>query len=143
MKSILVATDGSTTSNKALIECRELAECTGARVTIINVASLPLPLNISAQDHIIIEQEAIMRNKEKSIQLLNKELGIFEGFSGEISIVTRSGDAGEEIIKEAEEGDYDLIIMGSRGRGIFSRTILGSVSNKVLNHLNKNVLIVK
>lgn len=143
MKSILVATDGSITSKKALIECRELAECTGARVTIINVASLPLPLNISAQDHIIIEQEAIMRNKEKSIQLLNKELGIFEGFSGEISIVTRSGDAGEEIIKEAEEGDYDLIIMGSRGRGIFSRAILGSVSNKVLNHLNKNVLIVK
>ena len=143
MKSILVATDGSITSNKALIECRDLAECTGARVTIINVASLPLPLNISAKDHIIIEQEAIMRNKEKSIQLLNKELAIFEGFSGEISIVTRSGDAGEEIIKEAEEGDYDLIIMGSRGRGIFSRTILGSVSNKVLNHLNKNVLIVK
>ncbi len=143
MKSILVATDGSVNSNKALMEARELAECMCAKVTIINIASIPLPLDISLQNHIIIEQEAKMRNNEKSLDLLEEAVKLFEDFTGEVCILSRSGDAGEEIIEEAEKGDYDLIIMGSRGRGIFSRTILGSVSNKVLNHINKNVLIVK
>ena len=45
--------------------------------------------------------------------------------------------------KEAKEGDYDLIVMGSRGQGAFSKALLGSVSKKVLNHAEKNVLIVK
>ena len=143
MKSILVATDGSKTANKALMEARELAEGMCAKVTIINVTSLPLPLDISSEDHIIIEQEAIMKNKEKSLLLLDQSLKIFKDFQGEVDILTRIGDPGDEIIKEAEDGDYDLIIMGSRGLGIFSRKILGSISNKVLHHVSKNVLIVK
>lgn len=143
MKNILVATDGSENAKKALIESMELAKCSGGKVTIINIVSLPLPLDISYQDRVIIEKEATMRNKAKSLVILNEALSYFEDFPGEVSILTRCGDAGQEIIEEAEEGDYDLIIMGSRGRGMFSRTILGSVSNKVLNHLNKNVLIVK
>ncbi len=143
MKNILVATDGSKNAFKALMKTKQLAQHIGAKVTIINVASLPLPLNITSKDHMAIEQEALIRNEEKSLLLLEEALKCFEGFNGEVCTVTRNGDAGEEIIEEAEKGDYDLIVMGSRGRGIFSRTILGSVSNKVLNHINKNVLIIK
>lgn len=143
MKSILVATDGSETAKKALMEARKLAECMEARVTIINVSNLPIPSNLTSKDHITIAQEALMANKKESLLLLDEALKVFRGFKGELSTVNSNGDPGEEIIKEAEEGDYDLVVMGSRGMGLFSRTILGSISNKVLHHVNKNVLIIK
>ena len=90
-----------------------------------------------------IAEQAAKRNKKESLLLLDQALKVFDGFTGEVKTLFRNGDPGEEIIEEAEKGDYDLIIMGSRGRGIFTRTILGSISNKVLNHTNKNVLIIK
>ena len=88
----------------------KLAEGMCAKITILNVASLPLPLNISSQDHIIIEQEAKKINEENSLLILEEALKIFDCFPGEGSILTRNGDAREEIIEEAEKGDYDLIV---------------------------------
>ncbi|MGO1470886.1 MAG: universal stress protein, partial [Tissierella sp.] len=61
----------------------------------------------------------------------------------ELNVKLRRGDPADAIIKETEKEDYDLVVMGSRGLGTFSRAILGSVSNKVLNHVETNVLIVK
>lgn len=141
MKSILVATDGSETAKKALVETRKLAESMGSKVTIINVAS-----DLIAHPYLMNREYGIKTNED--LLKLGKELlddgsKIFEGFSGELDTVIRSGDAGREIIEESEKGDYDLIVMGSRGLGAFSRAMLGSVSNKVLNHVKKNVLIVR
>lgn len=141
MKNILVATDGSETANKALIETRKLAECMGAKVTIINVAS-----DLIAHPYLMNREYGIKTNEDLlklGKELLDESLKIFEGFPGEVETVIRSGDSGREIIAEIEKGDYDLIVMGSRGLGAFSRAMLGSVSNKVLNHVNIKVLIVR
>lgn len=141
MNKILVATDGSETSNKALRETRKLAESMGSKVTIINVAS-----DLVAHPYLMNREYGIKTNEDLmklGKELLNESLKIFEGFVGEVETIIRSGDAGREIIEEAEKGDYDLVVMGSRGLGAFSRAMLGSVSNKVLNHINTTVLIVR
>ena len=39
-------------------------------------------------------------------------------------------------------GDYDLLVMGSRGRGALSASVLGSVSHYALNHAQIPVLII-
>ncbi len=144
MKSILVATDGSETSKKAIIEARELAESMGSKVTIIHVASnVMIPIHADSNDLPTWYEEARVENEKRSLLLINEALKIFQDFPREVSTLNKVGDAGEEILKEAEKEDYDLIIMGSRGQGAFSRAILGSVSNKVLNHVSKNVLIIK
>lgn len=144
MENILVATDGSKTSNKALMEARKLAELTGSKVKIIHVRSdLSIPSHISTEERIIRMEKASIKDKKESLLLLDEALKIFQGFPGKVNTLSRSGDPGEEIIKEAEKENYDLIIIGSRGLGKFSRTILGSVSNKVSNNVNKNVLIIK
>lgn len=57
--------------------------------------------------------------------------------------VVRQGDAAEEIIKYAEEIGSSLIVMGNRGLGTFSKALVGSVSDKVLNHSCCSVLIIK
>ena len=62
---------------------------------------------------------------------------------GEVETCVRVGRASEEILKCAEEKDVDLIVIGSRGLGGFSRTLLGSVSDKVLNAAKVPVLVNK
>ena len=76
---------------------------------------------------------SILRSAEK----------LFDGFTGDLKTKMRTGNPADQIIAEATDGDYDLVIMGSRGLGTFSRTFLGSISNNVLNHIDKDVLIVK
>lgn len=138
MKSILVATDGSENSKKALMQAKNLAKHLGSKVTIINVAA-DLPAYVQGEHIYPIKKYAIKHQNE----ILEEALKIFQDHSGEVDTVIGKGKEGEAIIKEAEEGDYDLIIMGNRGRGTFFRAILGSTSNKVLNNVSKNVLIIK
>ena len=54
-----------------------------------------------------------------------------------------SGSPGEYIIKVAKEQEVDMIIMGARGLGKIKKTILGSVSDHVLNKSKVPVLIFK
>lgn len=141
MEKILVATDGSANSERALLEAKKYAEHSGGNLTILNIIK-PLGYTTWGYQTISIEEtnETLEKEGEK---LLKNSLQLFEDFKGEVNAKFRRGNPADEILNEAEEGDYDLIIMGSRGLGAFSRTILGSVSNKVLNHTKRNVLIVK
>jgi nucleotide-binding universal stress UspA family protein len=53
------------------------------------------------------------------------------------------GEPSESIIKTAKDGKYDLIVMGSHGRGTFRNLLLGSVVTKVLGGCHVPVLIVR
>lgn len=141
MKKILVPVDGSENSKKALIEAKRIGEFYNSEITILNVVKdiIAHPY-LANQDYGMKTNEGLMELGE---ELLKESLKIFEGFSGVVETKLRYGDAGRGIVEEVEEGDYNLVIMGSRGLGAFSRVMLGSVSNKVLNHVNTNVLIIK
>lgn len=60
-----------------------------------------------------------------------------------IKTSVRSGDYAEEILKAAEDFRVDMIVIGSRGLGRLKGTVLGSVSQKVLNHADCIVVTVK
>lgn len=141
MTKILVTTDGSENSQRALKEARKYAEDTGGEITILTVIDYPvMNPNIGVEFPILPDNARLEKIGKKSIE---EALRLFEGFSGELNTKIRRGDPGNEIIKEALRDEYDLLMMGSRGRGTFSRAVLGSVSNKVLNNTRKNVFIVK
>ena len=141
MKKILVATDGSDNSERALLEAKKYAEYSTADLTILSIIK-PLGYTTLGYQAISID-ETNQTLEEIGESLLKESLALFENFKGKVNAKLRRGSPADEILNEAEEGDYDLIIMGSRGLGAFSRTILGSVSNKVLNHTRRNVLIIK
>ena len=141
MKSILVATDGSETSNRAILKTKELAEGLGSKITIINVAN-----DLIAHPYLMNREYGVQTNEDLmkfGKEILKDSVKLLEGFEGTVETVIRSGEAGREIVDEAKSGDYDLIVMGSRGLGAFSRAMLGSVSNKVLHHVAKDILIVR
>ena len=54
-----------------------------------------------------------------------------------------NGSPAQKIVEFADKNGIDLIVMGNRGLGAFSRTLLGSVSNKVINTAKCDVYVVK
>ena len=62
------------------------------------------------------------------------------GIESEMKVA--NGDPAEEILKEARQGGYDLLIVGTRGLGPVGRLLLGSVSSKVADRSPCPVLVV-
>jgi nucleotide-binding universal stress UspA family protein len=60
-----------------------------------------------------------------------------------VSFGTPEGSAAHEILEIAHRDDIDLIVMGSHGRGLFARALLGSVALHVLHNVKCSVRIVK
>lgn len=141
MDKILVATDRSENAKKAVLRAKEVAKKLNASVDIIKVVN----------DRVVSPATTVNYHNAKTDEelqtfaeeLLAEELRMFEDFEGKVGAKLRRGDPADVIIREAREGDYDLVIMGSRGLGTFSRAMLGSVSNKVLNHIKTDVWIIK
>lgn len=60
-----------------------------------------------------------------------------------VSFLNKTGIPSDLLCKVAEEGGYDVIVLGARGHGIVSSVLLGSVSAKVLHHSPCSVLVVR
>lgn len=141
MKKILVAIDGSKNSMNALLKAKELATALGSELTILNI----IP---NMQDYKYVHNKSYYKDMERtaleeSNALLRNAMKYFQDFPGKVESLYLRGDSADEIVKAAEEGNFDLVIMGNRGLGVFSRTLLGSVSDKVVHHIKTSVLIVK
>ncbi len=119
-KRILVGTDGSTTAAKAVDRAVELAEASGARLTILTAGT-------GEQAKQIVDREAA-RHADTGVHI-------------ETRIDDR--DASTALIEVADDGDYDLLVVGNKGMTGASRFFLGSVPNKVSHHISRSLLIVR
>jgi nucleotide-binding universal stress UspA family protein len=64
------------------------------------------------------------------------------GLLAQPRIATRHGGIAEAILVAADEGDADLVVLGTRGLGGVKSFMLGSVSHAVLHHADRAVLVV-
>ncbi|HYL40651.1 MAG TPA: universal stress protein, partial [Candidatus Binatus sp.] len=53
------------------------------------------------------------------------------------------GDPAERIEEVADQGDYDTIVIGSRGLGALGRALQGSVSSHVATHAKSTVIVAR
>lgn len=137
MKKILIPIDGSEGSMKASSLGMDLAGLHKADVTLLYVSDTSKYLIANFEAYNI---ENINKRGEK---ILEEAKNRFKDLDVKIDTQLKIGDTASEIIDLAEKEDFDLVVMGSRGLGAFSRTFLGSVSNKVVHHIKKSVLIAK
>jgi len=79
-------------------------------------------------------------NKDNFIEKV-VELYRQEGIKTESKVI--EGDAASEILDETEKGDYDLVIMKTHSMKENKRFMLGSVTNKVVHHINAPILVVR
>ncbi len=143
MDKILVAVDGSEQSKRALEKAKEIGNLFNSELIIMHVSNTIRNLHphvISNQLESEVENLLWIEGK-KLLDEIDEESKDYEG---KITAFIKSGEPGEEIIKKAKIENCDLVIIGSRGLNAFSRTMLGSVSNKVVNHLDGiSVMVVK
>ena len=138
---ILVPIDGSEHSKRAMKKAKELGSSFNAEITLLNVINPEISVrNMQNRDFYDEVNRSMM---SYSRETLDEGLELFKDYEGKVEGVSIRGDAVTQIIKKAEDEQYDLVIMGSRGAGVFSRTLLGSVSNKVIHHIKTSVLLAK
>ncbi len=135
---ILVATDGSKQSMKAVHRALKMAEQEGAQVTLITVASY------LAADFAELPLDIRERFKAMSMKVLDDAKALFDakGISAE-TVLSESVVAANSILRLAEEGGFDEIILGSTGTTGLVRALIGSTASKVVSHAPCTVTVVR
>jgi nucleotide-binding universal stress UspA family protein len=134
---IVLAYDSSAPAMKAFDRCLEMATCFKAQLSIVAVIRPPE----FAED---VETEAILETARRHF---DQELAKLQtraraaGISAAVHI--RVGHPAEQIIAAAEEWQADMIVTGHRGRGLFERWLLGSVSKLIIAYARCAVLVVR
>ena len=145
IKKILVALDGSKAANNALNFALELAETTSAELELLTVVP---PVFLPSHSIYVLKSEAITdcaNALDASFKgVLSKAQSDVQKRKPKFIVTTKfeKGEPIEKIVEIAERGNFNLIVMGSRGLGGRVST-LGSVSSRVVDKSSCPVLIVK
>ena len=143
-KSILVPTDFSEYSDKALMAAEDIARQFNAKIYLLHVVEA-LPQLCADQyclDPLIIKQveEESLRSARQKMQ---DELSRIKAAGVETEIEVREGTAYREILKEQQEKQIDLIVIASHGRTGLINYLIGSVAEKVARSARCPVLLIK
>ena len=144
MTGIIVGVDGSEHSRIALGWAMREAAMRQVPLTVITV--LPVPVRPATEIYwpapefpggrAAAERKAAEEVREMTDKVTSETRESVPG----ISVTAISGDPAEELVRAAR--DADMLVVGSRGSGGFSRLMMGSVSNKVLHHAGCPVVVV-
>lgn len=141
-RRLLVATDGSAHAQSALSEAIQLARAGHAALTIMTVVPSPnawalgggfgTPVSLAQTNHEI--ERGHQNMLDVAVEAVPEDIPV--------TTLVRHGAAGPAIVEEATAGNYDQIVMGSRGRSGLHSLLLGSVSHHVLHSSPVPVLLV-
>jgi nucleotide-binding universal stress UspA family protein len=142
---ILVCTDGSEHSQKALEEASIIAKgCNADEVAIIHVYEIFVPLISFSVEQMESIRRLTKERKKIRKKMLSEALNFFKEKNIKARTVLKEGHPADTIIKVAHEGGFDMIVIGSRGISGLQKLFLGSVSNAVIHEAkNCSVLVVK
>jgi nucleotide-binding universal stress UspA family protein len=151
-KHILVATDGSDLSVRAIEAAVKLAKCSGARITglhgapqymppYVGESALTAPVGISGFP--AREEYEALAAKEASayLSIVDREAG--KAAVSASTLFELSDSPAQAILNAAERLHCDCIVMASHGRRGLSGLLIGSETHKVLTHCKLPVLVVR
>lgn len=143
---LLVPSDGSELSTKALREAVKLAQCSGARITIVHAQPIvPLAMVGMGENLDAATLEALIAATRRDSDRLLEEASAMVAAAGVPSSSERvQSDLPCKVILEAAERlGCDLIVMGSHGRRGIQGLLLGSQTQRVLLEAPCPVLVVR
>jgi nucleotide-binding universal stress UspA family protein len=135
-KNILFATDLTRYSSVALPYVRSLAKKYGAKIYAVHVVSAKKEVLPSGRERIVPITQSI-REARRAMEALAPE---WEGIRHQTMV--RRGDVWDAISKTIREKKIDLVVTGTHGRRGLSKTILGSVAEKIFRQAPCPVLTV-
>jgi nucleotide-binding universal stress UspA family protein len=138
--NILVCVDGSAHAERALTEAIDLATAERSRLTILTAiphapywACTPATASSieSLSTDLATEATAVLRAAVDRVPA-----------SIPVTKILTAKPIRQALMEQVRSGQYDLVVMGSRGRGALTASFLGSVSHFALNHSHVPVLIM-
>jgi nucleotide-binding universal stress UspA family protein len=139
MKRILVALDSSNRAERVLGAALRLATMADAKLVVYRAIGLPpdMPHEMFRMTDVNME-DYLLDHAYRDLQRLVRDVP-----PERIEKVTTSlAKAWDGICTAAKENDVDLIVIGSHGYGGLDR-VLGTTAGKVVNHADRNVLVVR
>ncbi|HSH92038.1 MAG TPA: universal stress protein [Ramlibacter sp.] len=145
-QKILVATDGSSLSKKAVRAAIGLAATTGAKLVVLNVVPR-YPMSYYEGGANVTVEEIERTEKlwaDKGQGLVDDVRRQAQAAGVDVKAVTTQSDmVAESIISAAQKHKCDLITMASHGRKGLKRLLLGSETQHVLTHSKVPVLVLR
>lgn len=138
---ILIAVDGSAYTKRMLAYLAAHDEWFGPKhsYTVIH-GVLAVPHRAAA----FVGQNVVREFYESDAELVFHPIRAFFAQQGlEATFVHKVGHVAESIAELAEDGKFDLVVMGSRGHGDIANLVLGSVVTKVLAKCSVPVLLIR
>jgi nucleotide-binding universal stress UspA family protein len=143
-RHLLIPTDGSDLSRKAVLYGVQLAKECGAKVTALTLAE---PYRVASMDAILVsigEDEYEEESRRTAEQALDQVRVAAEAAGVTCETIREVHDQPyRAIIDVAHAQGCDLIVMASHGRRGMSALLLGSETNKVLTHSTIPVLVYR
>lgn len=143
-KHLLIATDGSSVSQKAVDHGLALAGMLAAKVTVVTVTEMWSAREMAGSDGgmKIDKFEAAAATGANKVLAGVSEAAKRSGVACEAIHVPDSAPA-DGIVLTAKKMGCDLIVMGSHGRRGLGRLLLGSQANSVVTHATIPVLVCR
>ena len=137
MAGVVVGTDGSRNALRALRWAVDEARLRRTGLTVLAVVPVPVTLSQISRPMVGEPEAADVRAAEASAKEAVAEIG-----ADDVQVAVRvvGGVPAEELVNAS--ADADLLVVGSRGGGGFSRLLLGSVSSQVVHHTRCPVTVV-
>ncbi len=135
-QKILVPINDSECSKHALQEAIKIAKVTGGSITITHVYEEE-PIYATSKREFF----DLLKKQAETILAEGQKLAKAEGFK--VKTLLLPGDTVDQIVKEADKNNFDLIVIGAGGSGKFSEFVLGSTSHGVIKKTQLPVLVVK
>ena len=140
LRQIMVTTDFSKPSLKALNYAVSFAEKSGATIQLVYIIDRPAYQHDLDFFPLAVEDpELVRRAEEKLYTLASAEIEELVP----IKVQVRLGKPFREIVELARESNTDLIIICTRGHTGLSRKLLGSTAELVVRHASCPVLVVR
>ena len=136
-EQIVIATDGSDNSLRAVSHGAQLAQLTNARITLLYVVDIDKAktdvLHAASAESLYLQR----RGKLAAAEALLTEAHI------SYKVEMLNGLPGPAIVDYVNASNADLVIIGSRGLNALQEMVLGSVSHKVMKRVHCPALIIK
>ena len=139
-KRILLAYDGSESGQKALLDCKDLAQWSGATLTL--VAVMPHHIDFIGAEGGFYDPKIAEREKENYKTILEQGLRVLSEAGNQATGEVLVGDTVNEITGYARKINADLIVVGHKHlEGWAARWWRGSSSGALIEHAHCSVLV--
>ncbi len=137
-KKILIPTDGSKASERAIGSLKHVMNTDDGEIIVLSVAETITPHHFQSKRRIAELNSVIIDDAKEDAEAFKNKINV------DVKITTQVGEGrpSDNILEVAEKEDVDLIIIASSGKSSLDRFRLGSVAEKVVSRADADVLVI-